>query len=86
MIFKSFGKEVHNIQIKDLDHKDRQNFDAVNHLTSDTVINLLVHCGYIGTKVYLTLIRYVRFIFVLRSKTTGTRYWQQWILDNNQYN
>jgi len=59
MISESFGKEVHNIRIKNLDHKDRQNFDAVNHLTNDTVINLLVRCGYIGTKVYLTLIRCV---------------------------
>jgi len=44
MISESFGKEAHNIRIKDLDHKNRQNFDAVNHLTSDTVINLLVRC------------------------------------------
>lgn len=58
MIFKIFGKEVHDIWIKDLDHhKDRQNFDAVNHLTGDNVTNLLVCCGYISTKVYLTLIR-----------------------------
>ena len=42
LIFTHFGKEVH--------HKDCQNFDAVNHLTSNAVIDLLDNCGYIGTK------------------------------------
>lgn len=56
MILQSFGKEVHNIRTKDLDHKDRQNLEAVDHLTSDSVINLLGRCNCNGTKVFLTLI------------------------------
>ena len=38
MIFESFEKEVHNILIKNLDHKDRQNFHVVDHLTIVTVL------------------------------------------------
>ena len=98
IIFESFGKEVHNLRIKDLDHKNRQNSDAVTHLTSDSVSNLLVCCGYIGTKVYLTLIRYVINSFLCKDLKPQERvsrlwaaafffrYWQQWILDNSQYN
>ena len=59
MTFDHVGKEVHNIRMRDLDHRDRQNFDAVDHLTSEAVINLLDQCGCLGTKVYLKLIRYI---------------------------
>jgi len=57
MIFEHYGKEVHNIRMKDLDHRDRQNFDAVDHLTNEAVLNLLDQCGCLGTKVYLKMIR-----------------------------
>ena len=45
--------------MKDLDHKDCQNFDVVDHLTSNAIIDLLDHCGYIGTNVYLQLIWWI---------------------------
>ena len=38
----SFRKEQHNLRVKDLDHQDRQNFEAVIRLTSENVITLLV--------------------------------------------
>ena len=37
----SFCKEIHNLRTKDLDHQDRQNFDAIVRITSQNVITLL---------------------------------------------
>ena len=98
MIFEHYGKEVHNIRMKDLDHRDRQNFDAVDHLTSEAVITLLDRCGCLGTKVYLKMIRYIIDSFLCKDLEPKKRisqcwtavfffrYWRQWILDNSEYN
>ena len=50
----SFCKETHNLQTKDLDHQDRQNFDVVVRVTSQNVITLLDEIpDSKGTKYYL---------------------------------
>lgn len=36
-----FGKDQHGIRERDVNHKDRQNFEAVLHLISDSVLSLL---------------------------------------------
>jgi len=38
---ESFGKDEHGMRLKDFNHKDRQNYDAVVHITSDAVQNIL---------------------------------------------
>ena len=38
-IIKSFGKDEHGMQPKDVNHKDRQNYDAMVQITSDAVQN-----------------------------------------------
>ena len=98
MIFEHYGKEVHNIRMKDLDHRDRQNFDAVDHLTNEAVLNLLDQCGCLGTKVYLKMIRYIIGSFLCKDLEPKKRisqcwtvvfffrYWRQWILDNSEHN
>jgi len=98
MVFEHYGKEVHNIRMKDLDHRDRQNFDAVDHLTSEAVTNLLDQCGCLGTKVYLKMIRYIIDSFLCKDLEPKKRiiqrwiavfffrYWRQWILDNSEHN
>jgi len=37
----TFHKEQHNLRLRDLDHQDRQNFDAVTRLTNINVLSLL---------------------------------------------
>lgn len=36
-----FNKDQHGFRLKDLDHKDGQNYDAVVHITSPAVLKLL---------------------------------------------
>ena len=50
----SFYKEQHNLRAKDLDHQDRQNFEAVLRITSENVMDLLDEFPDAkGTKAYL---------------------------------
>lgn len=54
----SFCKEQHNIRAKDLDHQDRQNFEAVLRITSENVMNLLDEFPDAkGTKAYLQVMK-----------------------------
>lgn len=56
----TFGKDQHGIRMKDIDHKDRQNYDAVLHITSDSVLTLLSHIPDARGKVaFLNVIRCV---------------------------
>ena len=41
IVVDTFSKDQHGIRQRDLDHKDRQNFDAVTHITNPSVIALL---------------------------------------------
>ena len=38
----TFGKDQHGLREKDTEHEDRQNYDAVLHITSQCVMMLLV--------------------------------------------
>lgn len=54
----SFSKEQHNLRAKDLDHQDRQNFEAVLRITSDNVISLLDEIlDFKGTKYHLQMVK-----------------------------
>ena len=40
-VIESFGKDEHGMRLKDVNHKDRQNYDAVIHITSNSVKDIL---------------------------------------------
>ena len=35
LVLTTFGKDQHGLKIRDIDHKDKQNFDAVVHITAN---------------------------------------------------
>lgn len=97
-IIESFGKDEHGMRIKDVNHKDRQNYDAVIHITSDSVQKILSAIPDAkGTLAYLRLIRCVidsyldkNLDITARIKKAWyaaffVRYWRQWLLINPQY-
>ena len=43
LVQATFNKEQYNLCFKDLDHKDRQNFEAVNRIINTNVLALLDH-------------------------------------------
>ena len=60
LIQASFTKEQHNLRAKDLDHQDRQNFEAALRVTSANVLSLLDKTpDSKGTKFYLQITRNV---------------------------
>ena len=60
LIQNSFGKDDHGLREKDLNHKDRQNYEDVLRKTSRSVQNLLAtfHDSK-GTAAYVDIIRLV---------------------------
>ena len=42
LVQRTFGKDQHGLREKDINHKDRQNYDAVLHITSQCVMMLLL--------------------------------------------
>ena len=98
LIQQSFGKDVHNMREKDIDHKDRQNYDAAMHITSSDVLQILSEIPDAkGTYIYLKIMRYVMDSYLDKSLDITTRiykawyavvfvrYWRQWLLLNKEY-
>ena len=98
LLESTFRKEQHNLRLKDLDHQDKQNFEAVSHLTSANVISLLDEFpDTLGTKYYLLVIKNIVNSFLKKDLSPlqriqdawfaliFVRYWRQWILNNQQY-
>ena len=98
LVQQSFGKDRHAIRERDINHKDRQNFDAVLHLTSDDVLDLLSQIPDAkGTLAYLKVIRYAVDSYLDKSLDSTTRlekiwfavffvrYWRGWLLNNPNY-
>jgi len=40
-VHKMFSKDQHSLREKDINHKDRQNYEAVLRMTSDSTLDLL---------------------------------------------
>ena len=58
ILASTFTKDQHGLRQKDLDHKDKQNFDAVTHITSASVLQLLEEVPDArGTFKYLQILR-----------------------------
>ena len=54
LVQHTFGKDLHGMRERDVNHKDKHNFDAVLHITSDSVITLLARIADAkGTTAYL---------------------------------
>ena len=93
-----FGKDIHGIRERDVNHKDKQNFDAVLHITSDSVLRLLSQVPDAkGTLAYLTVVKNILDSFLDKSLSVTTRiqkiwfavffmrYWRWWLLQTDQY-
>lgn len=58
ILVDTFSKDQHGIRQSNLDHKDRQNFDAVTHITNPSVITLLEQVPDAkGTHQYLVILK-----------------------------
>ena len=99
MLQASFQKEQHNLRYKDLDHQDRQNFNAVVRIIDEKVLTLLGEFADAkGTKHYLNATRSIIESFMNKNLTPLKRieeawfalfffrYWRQWILSRKEYN
>ena len=59
MILNTFTKDQHGIRHKDLEHKDKQNFEAVSRITAQCVLDLLEQIPDAkGTLYYLKSLQY----------------------------
>ena len=60
LIQPTFGKDQHGLREKDINHKDKQNYDTVLHLSSESVLKLLAEVPDAkGTRIYLEVTRCV---------------------------
>ena len=95
MLQESLPKDQHGLREKDLNHKDKQNFDAVLHITSKSVLDLLKSFPDAkGTMIFLNLIRCVIDSYLDKQLDIYSRlkkawyavffmrYWRQWLLLN----
>ena len=87
----SVGKDQHGLREKDIDHKDRQNYDAVLHIVSAAhLLDEIKNAN--ATKCYVELIGCVIHSYLDKSLDVTShiekawypvfflRYWRQWIL------
>jgi len=87
-----YSKDQHGIRQRDLDHKDRQNFEAVTHLASSSVLALLEQIPDAkGTHQYLCILKNFIDAFLNKQLTPlerikkawynifFLRYWHRWL-------
>ena len=99
IIHSTFSKDQHGLRVKDIDHKDRQNYEAVLRITSTSVMGLLTHIPDAkGTVVYLKLMKAVTDSFLDKSlecllriekawySVFVLRYWRQYVVLSPEYN
>jgi hypothetical protein len=98
LIQQTFGKDQHGLRERDINHKDKQNYDAVLHITSESVMSLLKKIPDAkGTHAYLDVLRSVIDSFLDKKLDKLTRikkawygvffarYWRQWLLLKPDY-
>lgn len=98
LVQASFTKEQHNLRAKDLDHQDRQNFEAALRITSPNVLSLLDEIpDSKATKYYLQITRSILECFLSKEMDIVTRireawfslffvrYWRKWLLFQDEY-
>lgn len=58
LIYDTFNKDQHGMRLRDINSKDRQNYDAVVHLTSNCIMQLLSQIpDALGTRYYLDVLK-----------------------------
>ena len=95
----NFSKDQHALREQDIDCKDKQNFEAVQRITSNSVLSLLAQIpDAAGTLCYLKLIRAITDSFLDKHLNPldriekiwyavfFIRYWRKWLLTNPCYN
>lgn len=95
---QSFTKEQHGLRERDLNHKDKQNYEAVLRMSSDSVVDLLKKFPDAkGTEAYLRVMRCVVESYLNKKLTCrlrivkawyavfSLRYWRQWIILKKEY-
>ena len=87
LVLITFGKDQHGLIIRDIDHKDKQNFDTVVHITSQSVLALLSK----GTATFLEVLKCIvdsyldknldplSSIEILWYAVLFMRYWRTWL-------
>ena len=90
------GKETHGLRRRDIDHRDKQNFDAVEHIISASYL-LESMPDAIGTKCYIDLMKASIYSYLNKSLSPEkrleemwyavffVRYWRQWICLQPQF-
>ena len=79
LIQQTFGKDVHNVRAKDIDHKGRQNYDATLHITSSDVLQMLSGIPDAkGTYINLKIMSYVMDSYLDKSLDVTTRIHKAW--------
>jgi len=96
LVQASYSKEYQNLRLRDLDHQDVQNFEAVSRITSPNVLALLDNLpNSKGTKCYLQVI--VNSFLDKQLEPLNRiedawfalffmRYWRQWVVSSEGYN
>ena len=60
LLHNSFSKDHHGLREKDINHKDKQNYEAVLRMTSDSVMKLLTDVPDVkGTIEYLKIMKLI---------------------------
>ena len=96
IIIKTMGKNVHGLRERDIDHKDKQNYDAVLHIIrSLPSLDQLPDAA--ATKQFIILIQTITDSYLDKGlhpltriekiwyATFSLRYWRQWILEHPMY-
>ena len=99
LLHNTFSKDQHGLREKDINHKDKQNYDAVLQMTSDSVMELLTDVPDAkGTIAYLRIMKLITDSFLNKNLECLVRienawfcvfvlrYWRQWIILNPDYN
>ena len=75
----TFGKDLHGMRGRDVDNKDKQNYDALVHITSKSVEDLLAKVpDSNGTIAYLSFIRCIVDSFLNKQLPLTARIKKAW--------
>ena len=79
MIFQNAPKDQHGMRITDIDHKDKQNFEAVMRITGKLVLKLLQQIPDAKeTLQYLSVLRFIVDSYLDESITPLSRIYKAW--------
>ena len=96
LLHTTLGKDIHGLREKDIDHKDKQNFDAVLHIICASQYHDQLPNA-IATKQYIHLIESIIDAFLdeglkpleriqkIWYVAFFVRYWRQWIIQHKDY-